>query len=78
MATNANATGYLTSEAKEVFTQLRQVFTKASILQHFDPEYHIQIETDASGYAISGVLGQLNFDWISPDDSKLDKSDFGQ
>ena len=53
------ATIYLTPDARRAFTQLRQAFTKAPILQHFDPEYHIQIETDASGYAISDVLSQL-------------------
>ena len=56
------ATGYLTPNAKRVFTQLRQAFTKAPILQNFDPEYHIQIETDVSGYAISEVLSQLTLD----------------
>ena len=53
------ATGYLTPDAKRAFTQLRQAFTKAPILRHFDPECHIQIETDALGYAIGRVLSQL-------------------
>ena len=53
-------TGFFTPEAKLVFTQLRQVFVKASILQHFDPESYIRIETDASGYAIGDVLCQLS------------------
>ena len=30
------ATGYLTPNARQVFTQLRQAFIKALILQHFD------------------------------------------
>ena len=60
---NSNgATDYLTPDTKQAFTQLRQVFTKAPILQHFNPEYHIRIETDASGYAISGVVSQLTLD----------------
>ena len=50
---------FLTFKAKEAFNRLRQAFTKAPILQHFDPECHIQIETDASGYAIGGVPSQL-------------------
>ena len=29
------------------------------ILQHFDLEYHIQIKTNTSNYAIDGVLSQL-------------------
>ena len=30
------------------------------MLYHFDPESHIRIETDVSGYAIGGVLSQLS------------------
>ena len=52
---NSNgATGFLTPGAKRAFTQLKEVFTEAPILRHFDPECLIQIETDASGYAIGG------------------------
>ena len=54
--------GFLTSGAKKAFTKLRQVFIKASILQHFDPKRHIQVQTDISGYAIGGVLSQLTSD----------------
>ena len=53
---------FLTPGAKLAFTELRQAFLKAPILHHFDPERHIRIETDASGYAISGVLSQLTLD----------------
>ena len=53
------ATGYLTPGAKQAFTQLRQAFIKALILRDFDPECHIWIKTDASGYAIVGVVIQL-------------------
>ena len=60
---NSNgATGYLIPNAKQVFTQLRQTFTEAPILRHFDPECHIWIETDASSYASGGVLSQLILD----------------
>ena len=57
----------LTPDAREVFNQLRQAFTKAPILRHFDPECHIRIETDASGYAIGGVLSQLTSDHLTSD-----------
>ena len=57
--TSNGATGYLTPNTRRAFTELRQAFNKTPILQHFDPEYHIRIETDASGYAIGGVLSQL-------------------
>ena len=53
------ATGELTPDARQAFTQLWQAFTKAPILQQFDPEYHIRIETDVSDYAIGGVLIQF-------------------
>ena len=52
---------FLTSNAKKVFNHLWLAFIKALILQHFDLENHIQIKTDISGYAISRVLNQLNF-----------------
>ena len=45
--------------AKLAFAELRQAFIKALILYHFDPERHIQIETDVLGYMISGVFSQL-------------------
>ena len=68
--TRIGATGeptFLTPGAREAFNQLRQAFTKAPILRHFDPEYHIRIETDASGYAIGGVLSQLTSDHLTSD-----------
>ena len=52
-------TDYLTPNARRAFTKLRQAFTKAPILHHFDPKCHIRIETDTSGYAIGDVLSQL-------------------
>ena len=70
---------FLTPGARGAFNHLRQAFIKAPILRHFDPECHIRIETDASGYAIGGVLSQLSTDWATPDESNLaNKSDFGQ
>ena len=77
---NIGATGepnFLTSDAKKAFNHLRLVFIKALILRHFDPESHIRIETDASGYAIGGVLSQLNLDSDAPPNDS-NKSDFGQ
>ena len=78
---NIRATGkliFLTLGAKEAFNRLRQAFTKALILQHFDPECHIWIETDASSYGIDGVLRQLSSNWIDPNGSILSKFDFSQ
>ena len=53
---------FLTPAAKIAFAQLKQAFTEAPILRHFDPERHIRLETDASGYAIGGVLSQLDIE----------------
>ena len=47
---------YLTPDAKKAFDQLRQVFTEAPILQHFNPEQYIRVEIDVFGHAIGGVL----------------------
>ena len=70
---------FLTSDAKEAFNHLRLAFIKAPILRHFDLKSHIRIETDTSGYAIGGVLSQLNLDYdVPPNNSNSNKSDFGQ
>ena len=52
---------FLTSDARTTFNCLRLAFIEAPILRHFDSEYHIWIEIDASGYAISKILSQLTF-----------------
>ena len=70
---------FLTPDAREAFNQLRQAFTKALILRHFDPECHIRIETNPSSYAIGGVLSQLISDQVTLDSESIStKSDFGQ
>ena len=56
------AIDYLTPNSKVAFNQLKKAFIKAPIFCHFDPEYHIRIEIDASGYTIGGVLSQLILD----------------
>ena len=58
---------FLTPSAREAFNQLRQAFIKAPILRHLNPECHIRIETNASGYAIRGVLSQLTSDYLTSD-----------
>ena len=56
-----SGTNFLTSKAKNAFIHQQKAFTKALILKHFDPEYHIRIKTNALGYAISGMLSPLTF-----------------
>ena len=72
----------LTFNTKKTFNHLQLTFIKTLILQYFDLESHIQIETDASSYAIDRVLSQLNLNFDgSPNDLKdlnLNKSDFSQ
>ena len=79
-STNSNAMKdgpkFLTSDARTAFNRLRQVFTEALILRHFDSECYIWIEIDALGYAISGVLSQLTF--RTNPDGVVTKADLGQ
>ncbi len=48
-----------TKEAAESFERLQRAFTIAPMLRHFDPVLRIRVETDASGFAIAGILTQL-------------------
>ena len=68
-------TSFFTPKTRLAFTQLRQAFVKASILHHFDLESYIRIKTNASGYAIGGVLSQL-FSGTKPD-GVVTKDDLG-
>lgn len=49
----------LTSEAIAAFNRLKEYFLQAPLLRHFDPLLRIMIETDASQFAIGGILSQL-------------------
>ena len=44
--------------AVAAFAKLKEAFTTAPILVHFDPTKPILIETDASGFALGAVLSQ--------------------
>ena len=66
---NSEEPKFLTFKAKEAFNCLRQAFTKASIFWHFDPECHIRIETDMSGYTIEGVLSLLTPNQVTLDNA---------
>jgi hypothetical protein len=49
-----------TREADAAFQKLKRAFTEAPILQHFDAEKPITLQTDASGFAIAGILNQFD------------------
>ncbi len=49
---------FLTAEARRSFQDLVATFTTSPVLIHFDAKRPIKLETDASGYAISGILSQ--------------------
>ncbi len=53
---------FLTFGARKAFTELRQAFVEASILNHYDLEYYIKIKTNISGYVIGRIFSQLNLD----------------
>ncbi|KAH0610717.1 uncharacterized protein H6S33_011144 [Morchella sextelata] len=46
--------------AQTAFNALKEAFTTAPILTHFDPEKEITVETDASDYVSAGVLSQYD------------------
>ena len=60
---------FLTSKAKKAFDRLRQAFTEAPILRHFDLECYIRIETDVSSYTIGKVLSQLTLNQVTSDEA---------
>ncbi|KAG1536699.1 hypothetical protein G6F49_012934 [Rhizopus delemar] len=60
--TKKNVPFVWSTEADQSFQQLKTAFTSAPILHHFDPSSKIIIETDASDFAIAGVLSQYGSD----------------
>src|SRR5271169_2729678 len=43
---------------QEAFNNLKNAFTSALVLRHFDPDQEIVVETDASDYVSARVLSQ--------------------
>ena len=54
------------SAACQAFNDIKQAFTSADILRHFDPELETVIETDASDFAISAILSQYHDQVLHP------------
>jgi hypothetical protein len=60
---NKKQEGFIfTQAAQEAFEETKQCFKDAPVLAHFDPSRDSQLETDASGYAISGIYSQKQDD----------------
>ena len=49
-----------TTKEQESFDALKAAFTSADLLRHFNPDLATTVETDASDYAIAGILSQTN------------------
>jgi hypothetical protein len=49
-----------TDACENSFQVLKQAFTEAPVLRHYDPEDPIVLECDASDYAIAGIISQYN------------------
>lgn len=43
---------------REAFTRLKAAFKEAPLLRHYNPELPVRIETDASNFAMAGILSQ--------------------
>ena len=50
----------LTKEVRATFEELKVAFTTAPVLQHYNTNLLVRLETDASGFAILGILSQQN------------------
>ena len=48
----------MTNKAKQVFTMLKRAFVTAPMLAHFGPGQPLWLETNASEFAIAGILLQ--------------------
>src|SRR5258705_3103502 len=52
------------ADCERAFQALKRGFTTAPVLRHFDPEWAIIVETDASDYVSAGILSQYNDEGI--------------
>ena len=50
----------LTKEVRTTFKELKVAFTTAPVLQHYNTNLPVRLETDASGFTILGILSQQN------------------
>ncbi|THC87561.1 hypothetical protein EYZ11_012993 [Aspergillus tanneri] len=52
----------LPEDARVAFNKLKSAFSSAPLLSHYDPRNRTRVETDASGFAISAIISQLQDD----------------
>ena len=45
-------------EARSTFVKLKEKFSSAPMLRHFNPKKAVRLETDASAFTIAGILSQ--------------------
>ena len=50
------------AKAQEAFESLKAAFTSAPVLAHYNPAHACILETDASNYALGGILSQIDPD----------------
>jgi hypothetical protein len=55
-----------TSAAQKAFDELKQLFSDAPVLRHFNPDSPIFVFTDASGFAMSGIICQSHDGQLHP------------
>ncbi|MBW0553607.1 hypothetical protein O181_093322 [Austropuccinia psidii MF-1] len=56
----SSLTSFLNKEALSQFHQLKEAFTTAPILSHFNPSLPTIVETNTSNYALGAVLSQVS------------------
>lgn len=55
-----------TSQCQKAFEDLKQAFTMAPVLAHFNPELETWVETDSSDFVTAGVLSQMHDGVLKP------------
>ena len=45
---------------QEIFDMLKQAFTEAPVLRHYNPDHPITLECNTSDYAIAAILSQTD------------------
>jgi hypothetical protein len=64
LLTRKNTPFAWTDECSKSFEALKQAFTIALILRHFDHDWEVIVETDASDYVSAGILSQYDDEGI--------------